>query len=314
MSAMTVRAALEQGKSLLFYGEVETPLLDATVLLSEALGMSKERLLASLPDPLPEEPYRRYRDFLDRRLAGHPVSYIRGRKEFYSLEFLVDERVLVPRPETELLVEEALRLLEAPAAGRGAAPLRPASSGERAPRVLRAHDACTGSGCVAIALKHTRPDLEVSASDISRAALAVARLNARRLLAPVRGLGRRPRVRFRRSDLLSRVWRRFDLITANPPYLTDHEVENMQKVGWPEPAGALRGGPDGTDLLRRLIRQAPRRLRPGGWLLLEASPEQMPSLQAAMRAAGLGAVQVLADLAGRERVIRAQREEHGRGQ
>jgi len=183
MSAMTVRAALEEGKSLLYYGEVETPLLDATVLLSEALGVSKERLLASLPDPLPEEPYRRFRGFLDRRLSGHPVSYIRGRKEFYSLEFLVDERVLVPRPETELLVEEALRLLpDGPPRGRG----------------FRVHDACTGSGCVAIALKHSLPELEVSASDLSRGALAVARANARRLLAPGAGL------RFYRTDLLSR--------------------------------------------------------------------------------------------------------------
>jgi len=285
MSAMTVRAALEQGKSLLYYGEVETPVLDATVLLSEALGVSKERLLASLPDALPEEPYRRYRGFLDRRLAGYPVSYIRGRKEFYSLEFLVDERVLVPRPETELLVEEALRLLEAGPHGHG----------------FRVHDACTGCGCVAIALKHTRPELQVSASDLSRDALAVARLNARRLL----GEGARA-LRLRRSDLLSRVWRRCYLITANPPYLTDYEVQNMQKVGWPEPAGALRGGPDGTDLLRRLIRQAPRRLRPGGWLLLEAAPPQMPGLRAAMAAAGIRDVDVTADLAGRERVIRGR--------
>jgi release factor glutamine methyltransferase len=295
MSPMTVRAALEQGKSLLFY--VETPLLDATVLLSEALGVSKERLLASLPDPLQEEPYRRYRGFLDRRLAGYPVSYIRGRKEFYSLEFLVDERVLVPRPETETLVEEALRLLASPAGSEARRVPRP-----RVMRAKRVHDACTGSGCVAIALKHTRPELEVSASDLSRDALAVARLNARRVLVG-RGSGG---LRLYRSNLLARVRGRFDLIAANPPYLTDHEVENMQKVGWPEPAGALRGGPDGTDLLRRLIRQAPRHLARGGQLLLEAAPPQMESLRVELAAVGFTDVAVLADLSGRQRVIRGR--------
>jgi release factor glutamine methyltransferase len=295
MSALTVRAALEHGKSLLFYGEVETPLLDATVLLSEALGVSKERLLASLPDPLREEPYQRYLGFLDRRLAGYPVSYIRGRKEFYSLEFLVDERVLVPRPETETLVEEALGLLAASRdtpRGRGPG---------------RVHDACTGSGCVAIAVKHTRPELEVSASDLSRDALTVARLNARRLLARARGgLRSHGELRLYRSNLLARVRGRYELIIANPPYLTDHEVESMQKVGWPEPAAALRGGPDGTELLRRLIHQAPRRLVRAGHLLLEAAPPQMECLRAEMTAAGFRDVTVLPDLAGRGRVIRGQ--------
>jgi release factor glutamine methyltransferase len=251
---MTVGGALNQGKQRLFYAEVDTPMLDATVLLSEALEMSKERLLASLPDPLEAEGWRRYCTLLDQRCAGLPVSYIRRRKEFFSLEYYVDQRVLVPRPDTELLVEQALALLVEDPKGR------------------RVHDACTGSGCVAIAVKHALPELEVSASEISRDALQVAEMNARRLLPE--GL-----IRFYRSDLLARVPGRYDLITANPPYLSDGEVEKMKKVGWPEPALALGGGPDGTDLLRRLIRQAPRKLRDRGYLLLEADPAQMPCLR-----------------------------------
>jgi release factor glutamine methyltransferase len=278
---MTVGSALSHGKKRLFYAEVDTPMLDATVLLSEATGTSKERLLASLPEPLDPEGWRRYRSFLDQRCAGLPVSYIRGRKEFFSLEYEVDSRVLVPRPDTELLVEQALELL---GAGGGRE---------------RVHDACTGSGCVAIALKASVPGLRLSGSDISREALQVAVRNARRLLPGVR-------IPLYRSDLLSRVPGRYDLITANPPYLSDGEVEDMKKVGWPEPELALRGGADGTDLLRGLIRQARRKLRRGAWLLLEASPAQMPALRRELAVQGYAEVAVIPDLSGRERVIKAR--------
>ena len=279
---MTVGGALNQGKERLFYAEVDTPLLDATILLSEALETSKERLLASLPDPLDPHHWQLYCGLLDLRCSGQPVSYIRRKKEFFSLEYYVDTRVLIPRPDTEVLVEEALRLLEAD------------------PLIQRVHDACTGCGCVAIAVKHSFPTVEVSASDISADALRVAAKNARRILP-------NERVRLRRSDLLARVPGRYDLITANPPYLTDGEVENMRKIGWPEPALALRGGVDGTDLLRLLIRQAPRKLRAGGALLLEAAPAQMNLLSGELSEQGFREITTIADLAGRDRVIRARR-------
>ncbi len=279
---MTVGHALNQGKRLLFYAEVDTPMLDATVLLSEALETSKERLLASLPDPMDEEGLSRFRSFVDLRCAGLPVSYIRKKKEFFSLEFHVDERVLVPRPDTEILVEEALRTLKAN------------------PQAKRVHDACTGSGCVAIALKHGIPELKVSASDISVEALQVAAHNARRLLPSAR-------IRLYRSDLLAGIPGRYDLITANPPYLTDLEVENMRKVGWPEPELALQGGVHGTDLLHRLIRHSPRKLHSDGYLLLEAASQQMPVLQRKLADQGFKEITVTPDLAGRDRVIKARR-------
>jgi len=278
---ITVEAALRRGQSTLFYAEVETPLLDAAVLLGEALGRSKEQLLAGPEEPVDEQALRRFEEFLDRRCRGIPVSYIRRKKEFYSLEFFVDERVLVPRPDTEALVEEALRL----------------SGAEPAPR--RVHDACTGCGCVAVALQHSRPELQVSASDLSAGAEEVFRRNCRALL------GRE--LPFTRSDLLAAVAGPFDLITANPPYLKDREVDDMKKVGWPEPEGALRGGPEGTSLLGRLIRQAPARLAPEGWLLLEADPGQMPFLRQRLLLCGFRDVEVLPDLAGRPRVIRGRR-------
>jgi release factor glutamine methyltransferase len=278
---MTVGGALNQGKERLFYAEVDTPMLDATLLLSEALKVSKERLLASLPDPLDPEHWQHYSELLDLRCAGQPVSYIRRKKEFFSLEYYVDPRVLVPRPDTEVLVEEALRLLESD------------------PLIQRVHDACTGSGCVAISLKHSFPTVKISGSDISREALRVAALNARRLVPA-------ERIRLYRSDLLARVPGRYDLITANPPYLTDGEVENMRKIGWPEPALALKGGIDGADLLRRLIRQAPRKLRPRGYLLLEAAAAQMSLLERELVSQGYGEIEVTPDLAGRARVVRVR--------
>lgn len=277
---LTVQAALHQGQSTLFYAEVDTPLLDATVLLAEALGVSKEKLLSSLEELVDEGAYRRFRAFLDLRCSGMPVSYIRNKKEFFSLEFYVDRRVLVPRPDTEILVEEALRILE------------------QNPGLRSVHDACTGCGCVAIALKNSRPELEVSASDLFPAAGEVFRINSRYILGH--------ELPFLISDLLTDLNGMYDLITANPPYLADREVDALKKIGWPEPEDALRGGSRGTALLERLIRQAPDRLRSPGYLLVEAAPDQMDYMRGLLRNKGFQEIVVVPDLAGRQRVIKAR--------
>ncbi len=274
---MTVRSLLTQGYDTLFFAEVDTPLLDALVLLAHARGTDKEHLLASLPDSVSPQEEERYRALVDKRCAGTPVSYIRHVKEFYGLDFFVDERVLVPRPDTEVLVEKVLRLV------RGD------------PRLRRVHDTCTGSGCIGIALQRTLPVLEVSASDISPPALEVAGMNAERLLG--RGL---PSFR---SDLLEGVPGPFEVITSNPPYLRDDEVADMRKLGWPEPELALRGGADGTVLAEKLIRSAPGKLVPGGWLVLEAAPSQFNKLYALMDQAGFHSIDVEKDLAGSDRVL-----------
>jgi release factor glutamine methyltransferase len=274
---MTVRALLTQGYDTLFFAEVQTPLLDAVVLLAHAMESTKERLLASLPDEAPAEAEARFRGFLDMRCAGVPVSYIRKAKEFFGLEFYVDERVLVPRPDTEVLVEKVLQVARAD------------------PRVHRVHDACTGSGCVGIAVKHAQPALEVSASDISGPALEVAALNADRLLGET--------IPAFRSDLLASVPGSFDLIASNPPYLRDDEVADLRKLGWREPELALAGGGDGTALAEKLIRAAPSRLAAGGWLVLEAAPLQITKLFAFMDQAGFRTIDVEKDLAGASRVI-----------
>jgi release factor glutamine methyltransferase len=274
---MTGRSLLTQGYDTLFYAEVQTPFLDAVVLLAHAMETTKERLLASLPDEVPPDVETRFRGFLDLRCSGVPVSYIRRVKEFYGLDFYVDERVLVPRPDTEVLVEKVLQCVHAD------------------PRLRRVHDACTGSGCIGIAVKRTAPGLDVSASDISTGALEVAAVNAGRLLGA--------ELPAFQSDLLESVPGSFDLIASNPPYLRDDEVADLRKLGWREPELALAGGRDGTALAERLIRAAPARLNPGGWLVLEAAPLQITKLFAFMDQAGFHTIDVEKDLAGSSRVI-----------
>jgi release factor glutamine methyltransferase len=274
---MTVRSLLARGYDTLFFAEVDTPFLDAVLLLAHAMDITKERLLASLPEAVADAVDERFRALLDRRCAGVPVSYIRRAKEFYGLEFYVDERVLVPRPETETLVESALDLLKAD------------------PRLHCVHDACAGSGCVGIALADARPDLAVSASDLSSDAAEVLRLNSERILGRT--------LPFFISDLLDAVPGPFDLIVSNPPYIRDEEVSAMKRIGWPEPEMALRGGGDGTAVAAKLIRSAPSRLAENGWLALEAAPSQFNKLFALMDQAGFRSLAVEKDLAGRDRVI-----------
>jgi release factor glutamine methyltransferase len=217
----------------------------------------------------------RYRHWLERRAAGEPIAYLTGACEFYGLEFRVTPAVLIPRPETELLVDLALERL--PAAGRA--------------RVL---DLGTGSGCIAVTLAHLRPQLEVWAADVSPAALEVARDNARRLLAPVR---------FRRSDWLAgQAGERFDLILANPPYVAAHDPHLSQGDLRFEPACALVAGEDGLDDIRRIVAAAPAHLAPGGWLLFEHGYDQARRCRALLAAAGFARVASWRDLAGIERV------------
>ena len=274
---MNVRSLLRQGYDKLFLAEVDTPLLDALLLLAFALDTTKEKVLASLPDPVIPAVEEGYLVLLDRRAAGTPLSYIRRIKEFWGLEFYVDERVLVPRPDTEALVEKTLEVLRAD------------------PRLNRVHDACAGSGCIGIALQSAVPRLEVSASDLSAEAGEVLGLNAEKLLGH--------RIEFFVSDLLENVPGSFDVITANPPYLSDGEMEGMRKLSWPEPEIALRGGRDGTILAERLIRAAPQKLASNGWLVMEAAPRQFTKLFALMDQAGFHSIDVVQDMGGHDRVI-----------
>ncbi|MBN2354077.1 MAG: peptide chain release factor N(5)-glutamine methyltransferase [Spirochaetales bacterium] len=273
---MTVREALNRGMAFLTRAEADTPYLDACLLLAETLKLSKEALIGAYPEEIDSGAVDRFEGLLRRRADGIPVSYLRRRKEFYGLEFYVDERVLVPRPDTETLVEEARALMES----------------RRFRRVL---DLCAGSGCLAIALKRLFPEMEIAGADVSPGAGDVFRFNAVTLLgAPLD---------FFESDLFADVPGTFDLVLSNPPYVGSAEVEAMKRSGWPEPALALDGGPDGTDFHFRIIENAVERLAPGGSLLLEADPGQIDKLSLEMERLGYINVHTRRDLGGRERVL-----------
>jgi release factor glutamine methyltransferase len=259
----------------------DTPRLDAELLLAEALGCSRMEVYLQFERPLSDTERDRFRELLRRRAAGEPVAYIRGRKEFMSLEFLVSPAVLVPRPETEVLVEEGLSRLST-ALDRGVA----------TPWVL---DVGTGSGAIVISLLAQSPGTRAVGTDISAAALDVARANAARL-----GVG--DRVEWLEADLATGVDRRFDLLTANLPYVDPAWEDGVTPdVAASEPGQALFAADGGLELVSRLLGELPRLLRPGASALLEVDPRNAG--EALRRAQAVGAASLVQDLAGRDRVL-----------
>ena len=250
---------------------------DVDLLLSDLLGKSMAYLYAHGELTVDEAPLL---PLLARRYAGEPLQYIRGRTEFYGREFLVDDRVLIPRPETELLVEAAL---------------------ERAPRGGRVIDIGAGTGCIAISIERERPDLHVLSVDRSIDALAVASRNRARLES---------RVQLAASDLLGSIRGTFDVIVSNPPYVPLHEYEELQvEVRIYEPRLALTPGPRGTETIERLLDQVPAVLAPGGHVLLEVGYGQEAAIRALAAAKAFAVDAFLPDLAGIPRIVVLSRDE-----
>ena len=249
--------------------------LDAQLLLLHLLGKPATQrgwLLAHDDERLPITLATTLENLVQRRLAGEPLAYLTGHKEFFGLDLQVDDRVLVPRPDTETLINWALALTD----GRQ--------------HVL---DLGTGSGAIALALKASQPSLKIRATDLSATALAVAQANAQRL---------RLDVSFHQGawfDALPPAEARFDCIVSNPPYIAERDP-HLAALQF-EPAQALTSGLDGLDDLRRIISQAPEHLAPGGWLLLEHGYDQAQAVRHLLSAAGFVQVQSRLDLAGIER-------------
>jgi release factor glutamine methyltransferase len=257
---------------------IESARLDAELIVAHALGITRTQVIIDASRPLEGEELSRLRDLVKRRRAHEPIAYLRGYREFYGLSFRVDPRVLIPRPETETLVDVAL------------------SRTRHVSMSMRQLDLCTGSGCVAIAMARQRPTASVTASDISPDALALARENAQRLGAY--------RIAFARSDLFASVGGRFDLITANAPYIPSAEIATLQAdVRDFEPRLALDGGEDGLDLVRRIVDGAPDHLVPGGVLALEIGAGEAEETRALLEARGFIDVRADRDIARIERVV-----------
>ncbi|HEY2535461.1 MAG TPA: peptide chain release factor N(5)-glutamine methyltransferase [Solirubrobacteraceae bacterium] len=272
-SETSVRDALDGAITAISAAGCETPRLDAELLFAHVLGVSREQLLTDRELTVPGSDVRAVQDAVRRRaVEREPVAYITGTRGFRRLELAVDPRVLIPRPETELLVEVALASL---------------------PTGARVLDVGTGSGAVALALADERPDLSVSGVDISEDALALARSNGERL-----GLS----VQWLHADLLVGVPDDYDAILSNPPYVADVERAMLApEILRHEPPGALFAGPDGLDCIRTLISQAAARERVR-MLALEHGAGQAAEVTRLLRAAGFSEVRTACDLAGLPRV------------
>ncbi|MDR2631791.1 MAG: peptide chain release factor N(5)-glutamine methyltransferase [Spirochaetaceae bacterium] len=288
MAGITAGEALKAGAALLRSAGIDTPFLDASLLLGEILRLDRAGLILAEGTPLSPETRSLFDQSLKRRLSGECVAWILGRREFRGLDFIVGPQVLVPRPDTETLVEAALEFIDL----RGA---KFPEGGLLAP--LSVLEIGTGSGAVAVSLKAERPALMVSASDISPPALDLARSNAQRLLGKADG------VNFISGSLFDGIAGFFDLVLSNPPYVPTALLETLAPEVRREPRIALDGGSDGLDLIRPIIAGAPEHLRPGGMLLLEADPGQMPAIAALLTRQGYRNIRVFQDLSGRDRVI-----------
>jgi release factor glutamine methyltransferase len=281
LALATVRNRLDEAVARLARAGVESPRVDAEWLLAAALGVTRGRLVAVVEQAMDDEVAERYEAWIRRRAEREPLQHILGTQAFRDLMLRVGPDVLVPRPETELLVSWALELL--PPLGAG-------------PLVL---DVGTGSGCLACALASERPDVRVLATDASPAAAAGAREN-------VDALGLADRVTVAVSDLFSGLAPvRADLIVSNPPYVPTGAIDTLApEITEHEPRAALDGGPDGLRLIRRLVNEAPRWLHPGAPLVLETfGDEQAGKVIVLMQEAGFMNVVTRKDLAGVTRFV-----------
>ncbi len=274
----TVFACRREAQSALECSDSETAELDAQTLLAQALGVDRAFLFAHADERLTEAQLAAFRSALERRASGEPIAYITGSKGFYDLDLLVSPAALIPRPETELLLEEALRLTEE----------RPA---------ITAADIGTGSGALAVTFARQRPAASVYATEICPAALAIARENAQRSGVTVAAF---------RGDLAAPLIARgirVNLLMANLPYIATGELDALT-VSRFEPRLALDGGPDGLCLIRRLLAQAPAVCRAGAWVLLEIGADQGEAVTQLVKRGPDLDCEILKDYAGLDRIAR----------
>ena len=271
---MNYGEALKSGAEYLRSREIADAEYDAWYLMEFAGHISRAEYLLRRTEKMPKEVYIRYEELLRERGKRIPLQHLTGEQEFMGLSFTVNDRVLIPRQDTELLAEEALKRL------------RPGA------RVL---DLCTGSGCIAISLKKIRADLDVTASDLSGQALEIARENAKRLMTDID---------FVQSDLLEELSGTFDMIVSNPPYIPTKTIDTlMEEVRFHDPKMALDGGADGLFFYRRIIAESKSHITLGGWLIFEIGHDQGETVSHMMMEGSYTGVRVIKDLSGLDRVV-----------
>ena len=277
---MTIREILLNKAAAFSERGIPSSKLEVEVLLRHVLDIDRAEFFASLNRELTPSQIRRLTEFSQRRLNREPLAYIVGHREFYGLDFTVNEHVLIPRQETELLVERALNFASA-----------------KPHEHLCIADVGTGSGAIAIAISYNLPGAAIYALDNSGEALSVAKANAERH-------GVSDRIQFLHSDLLDSLPNRVDVVVSNPPYLKSSDIPKLEPEIRKEPAAALDGGRDGLDVIRRLLRQAPQRVKPTGCVLIETSHDQTGDVRKLAQGAFPGSqVSVYKDLLNLPRVV-----------
>lgn len=277
---MTISEWLKQAAEALQESGCPDPAIDARWIAEDVLGLNASALRFEAQNALPESKLAEMNAFLDRRVQGEPVQYIMKKSDFMGMRFYVDHRVLIPRQDTETLVEAAIIALQ----------------GQKNPRVL---DLCTGSGCIGISIATLAPHAQLTLADISTGALEVAKKNAHDLNVDVL---------LRHGDLFKAVGReKFDLIVSNPPYIPSDELADLQPEVRREPALALDGGADGLDFYRRIAEEAGQHLHSGGSIYLEVGMGEaqavLAMLKSSLDCADSGVIQ---DLCGIERIVWAR--------
>lgn len=281
--AWTIRKVLDWTRGHFDKQDIDDPRLTSEILLGHVLCLPRVKLYMDLDRPLTKDELATYRGLIQRRLSGEPTQYLVGAKEFYGRRFAVDPRVLIPRSETELLVEAVLHDVKKDAPSR----------------VL---DVCTGSGCIAVTIAAERPQSSVWATDLMPGALEVARSNAEAHQVD-------SRVTFFQGDLLAPLpeGSTFEVIVSNPPYVKTGDLKTLQREVQREPKEALDGGPEGVTLIARLVKDALPRLKPGGLLAMEIGEDEGAAVKELLVRAGYHDVKIEKDLARHERLALGRR-------
>jgi len=285
-----LKQALADAVLRLTANDVPSPRMNAETLLMFTLGCDRAYLYAHSERELTTDEITRYEVALSERICGVPAQYITGHQEFWGMDLIVTPAVLIPRPETEHVIETVLEL----------AALKKVDEQDAPPQILRIIDVGTGSGCIALALAHELPQAEIHATDVSTAALEIARLNAAR--HQLEG-----RIHFCEADLLTGFEERsIDFIASNPPYVGEVEADEVQlEVRKFEPRNAVFAGATGLEIIARLIPQAHEALRPGGWLVLEISGTIVEAVKQLLNA--WAEIRIVNDLQGIPRVVAARK-------
>lgn len=293
MFLMQLKDSLSAAIARLTANNVPSPRMNAELLLMFTLDCDRAYLFAHPEQELTDEEESRYHATLDERSRGVPAQYITGHQEFWGMDLIVSPAVLIPRPETEHVIETVLGI-QAPAVGR-----QPSGRAQTSAPQVRIIDVGTGSGCIALALAKELPNAEIHAADISPDALEVARANAARHQL-------NHRIHFHQTDLLAGLSGQFDIVVSNPPYVGEAEEDSVQlEVRKFEPRNAVFAGKTGTEVIERLIPHAHAALRPGGWLVMEISGTIAEEVRRLLT--GWQNVQIKLDLQSIPRVALAQK-------